>query len=233
MMRKNFCLTVIVLCVMGGYLHAEANRGPVRMPGGKAVETVFQTGFEKGEGFPDHPGYELTGKGVRSGNRCLTTNIGEQSPIRQYRIPVEGKKGRRLRISLWRKARRKCRFGLFLEQRSAATGKLVRTRLYTHPVIGGWEKYTATFVPTADKDCDISIVFPSYHGHQNATQAWLDDVKIQDMGPAVTWSRGCWEDFPALASDGKGRIWLAVIERRDVDPTIRPQVAVYRVIPGQ
>jgi len=228
-LQRTAILAAIGFCIALTHLHAGASRGPVQMPGGEPVETVFKTGFEKGEDFPEPHVYSLTTSDARSGNRSLTTRVDENTPVRQYRIPIQGKKGHRMRITLWRKSRKRCRFALFWEEKNTETGHLERSRLYTHPVGAGWEKYTATFIPKADKNCDISIVFPSYHNHKNATRAWLDDVRIDDMGPAVTWSLDRWEDFPALSSNGKGPIWIAVLERIDSDPVSRPQVGVYRV----
>lgn len=206
-------------------------RGPVPMPGSANAEVVFQTGFEQDDNFPQPQQHSVIDRAAHSGERCLTAAVDEDTPYRQYRIPIEGKDGRRLRVSLWRRSEHKCRLALFFEVEDETTGELRRKRLYTvHPPGGGWTRVEHTFTPTAGEGARLSIVWPSIHGGEfKPTQAWLDDLRIEDLGPAVGFTLDHAEDFPALTTDGAGRTWLAVTERRDFASMLRPQLGIFRV----
>ena len=207
------------------------DRGPVAAPGSGETELLFSTGFEPGEDFPASGQHSITDEVARWGGRSLKAEVDEDTPVRQYYIPITGRKGRRVRVSFWRRSSNACRLALFWEVPNERTGGLDRRRVFTiEPPGGGWAHVEHTFVPDADEGGRLSIVWPSiYGGGFDSATAWLDDLRIEDVGPSVEFSLDHAEDFPALTADGAGTHWLAVEERRDFASMIRPQVGVFRV----
>jgi hypothetical protein len=120
---------------------------------------------------------------------------------------------------------------LFLDVRDEASREMRRQQSYTVQSKGGeWNEVVRTFVPDADRGVRLNILWPStFGGRIRGTTAWLDDLRITDLGRAADFSLDYAEQFPTMTVDGSGTHWLAVDERRDFASSIRPQVGVFQV----
>jgi hypothetical protein len=210
-------------------------RGLQPMPSVAEGVVVFETGFEAGEDFPTAPLHSVTDDEAHSGRRSLIGTANADRPVCVYRIPIEGRKGHTLRVSLWRRSTVPVPIMLFLTAPNETTGETERHETYNIRSTGtDWSKVERTFIPDADRDVVLNILWPStFGGRVAAATAWLDDVRIVDLGGAADFGLDHAEQFPALAVDEGGRFWLAVDERRDFASSLRPQVGVFRVEDGR
>jgi hypothetical protein len=204
-------------------------RGPFPPPAAVEGEVVLETGFEPGEDFPRPMQHSVTDEGAHSGRHSLTGVDKDRDSV--YRIPIEGRKGHTIRVSLWQYSAGPASMRVSLQLRREETGERRPPQSYTiHSTGGKWLRVERAFVPDANRDVWLSILWPwTFGGRVETPEALLDDVRITDMGPAPDFSLDHAEQFPALTVDGAGTHWLAVDERRDFATSIRPQVGVFRV----
>jgi hypothetical protein len=210
-------------------------RGLQPMPSVAEGTVVFETGFERGEDFPKPPLHSVTYEEARSGRRSLVGTANADRPMCIYRIPIEGRKGHTLRVSLWRRSTIPVPTMLFLTGPNEITGETERHETYNIASSGtDWSRVERTFIPDANRDVLLNILWPStFGGRVAAATAWLDDVRIIDLGGAADFVLDHAEQFPALTVNDEGRHWLAVEERVDFASSLRPQVGVFRVTGGR
>jgi len=190
---------------------------------GSADERVlYSTSFEEAQPAPKAPAYTLTDRRSRTGKRSLTGAIDKANTGCFLRIPFEATKGKLLCVSYWILGQRGTAATMFVR-----TGKGLKSRKRiggaAAPAMNKWRQVIGEYLVGDNTSGVVEIVAPAGWSGKPG-RVWIDDVQLTETKappkpPEIV------EDFPSIACDSKGVVWLAMLER----PMPRRRISVYRV----
>ena len=186
-----------------------------------AAHIVFQTGFEKNNLSVDISDFELVDGMAYQGRRSLMGQITGPKQACFLQIPHYAKKGRQINVSFFVRTDKRSACAVFWRKNKAKT-PLARLK-------GGspdkWTYVSCSHVFDTNEKGDIQIVAPSSYDAP-AGRAWIDQLLITETDAV---SESDWPerviDFPAMAADKTGTIYLATLER----PEPARSIGVYKV----
>ncbi|UCG46071.1 MAG: DUF3604 domain-containing protein [Phycisphaerales bacterium] len=191
---------------------------------GRAFETerrvIFESSFEKGQ--PTLPaGQHTLVEGVaRTGNCSMMGRVTGPNRACFLEVPFESGAGSVVHVSFWVRSDSRSACAVFVRVGNKRTG--IARRIDNVPV-GRWTPVEARYEVAEETKGFIQIVAPSSH-NAPAGRAWVDDVCVWQTVSECDWPDRV-QDFPAVAYDGSGRLWMAVLERR----ALAASVGVYRI----
>lgn len=193
--------------------------------GAPPQNTLFHTRFAPGDTIPELDGLKLvTIDGARGGHGALG-EVAEANQHRQILIPLEDVADRFLELTLRMRSDQGSRCAVWLypeagERRNVAT---------LASVPRNWTETTFRFETGSTAKGTLRLVVPSSWG-ASPGRVWVDEITLTAT-PVVRAPYEPYEaeDFPVLARDGEGTIWLASLIR---DEGSR-RIGVWRVRDGQ
>ncbi len=183
---------------------------------------LYSTSFEEAQPAPKAPDYTLTARRSRTGKRSLTGAVDKPNTGCFLRIPFEASKGKLLRVSYWILGQRGTAATMFVRR---GKGLKARKRIgqTAKPAMNKWRQVTGEYLVGDDTRGVVDIVAPAGWSGEPG-RVWIDDVRITETKappspPEIV------EDFPSIACDSKGVVWLAMLER----PMPRRRISLYRI----
>ena len=182
-------------------------------------KVIFRSGFEPGDAGGDAPRHRVVEGVARSGKRSLQGEATGPNQASIVKIPFESPPSQVLRISFWVRSDKRSTAAAFVR-----VGKR-RDRLGTLKGVSSskWVRAQFSYPVAARTEGVIEIVAPSSYGAP-AGRMWIDDVTVTLVPDACEWPAHV-QDFPELAADCRGVVWMAAVER----PVPRRLVRVYRI----
>ena len=198
---------------------AAADKSPWATTG---VRTLVKTSFEAGEFLPDLEDHTLVTQRKRTGKQCLSGSIDKPQTGCFLRIPFASSKGKRVRVSFWVMGDRGTTATMFVGQTKARKD---RVRVACGKVMfspGKWQQVQGVYrVDTVTRGW-IEIIAPAGWSGK-VGRVWIDDLVVTESADQTEWPE-CVEDFPALACDEGGTLWMALLDR----PIPRKRISVFR-----
>jgi hypothetical protein len=184
------------------------------------TKTVFQTGFEADDQQLKIDGFQIVTEPVHTGRAAIVGQVNQPDTACFLRVPFHTTAAMTCEIRFWVRSDRGSRCALWARYDDGQ-----RQRIDTIDRIPrSWTKVTTQFVPRVGKPGVVEIVAPSSYGNAPVGKAWIDDVTITGR-PRPDFHSPPTEDFPALATDQAGQVWMAAVVRPIPDREIR----VFRV----
>jgi len=182
-------------------------------------KVIFRSGFEPGDATADTPHHRIVEGVARSGLRSLLGEVTGPNQASILKIPFESPPSQVLQISFWVRSDRRSTAAAFVR-----VGKR-RDRLGTLKGVSSskWVRGQFSYPVAARTKGVIEIVAPSSYGAP-AGKMWIDDVTVSLLPDTCEWPAHV-QDFPEVAADCRGVLWMAVLER----PVPRRLVRVYRI----
>lgn len=212
--RTGASILALALAVM-------ATEGRAGVAQSHSVRVVFETGFEPGEPMPTAPKHQVAAGRAHSGNRSLSGEVTDSNQACIFNVPFQASAKSLLHVTLWARSEKVSRCAVFVRTPAGRKG-LARVDTSAR-----WTLVEASYQVDRDTRGTIEIVGPSSFGVRPG-KMWIDDVRIVEVAGECEWPRHV-EDFPALTTDGQGRVWMAQLER----PVPRRFVRVYRIDEGK
>ena len=187
---------------------------------------LYSTSFEEGQPAPNITAYTLTTQRSRTGKRSLTGSVDKPNTGCFLRIPFEAAKGKLLDVSYWILGQRGTAATMFVR-----TGKGLKTRTRigktAAPAMNKWQEVNGVYRVGNDTRGVVEIVAPAGWSGKPG-RIWIDDLvltetKAPPAPPEIV------EDFPSIACDKQGVVWLALLDR----PLPRRRISVYRIEAGK
>lgn len=212
---------LLVLLSLSGVLNAAqpgvGERGILSDFGEKTV--LLQTGFEPNDSALKLDDHQRVNDRARSGKFSAFAKVDKPKMAAFLRVPFSGMKGRRIELSFWISSPDKTRCAVWV----TLDGKARRNVAAQDNLRPAWTQISAVAVPQTDQAGYFEIVAPSSHGAPPG-RAWIDDLRLT-ASPASQFTLAHTEAFPAIAADGAGQVWLAVVAR----PIPKKQFRLYRI----
>ncbi|MHC4249715.1 MAG: twin-arginine translocation signal domain-containing protein, partial [Planctomycetota bacterium] len=188
-------------------------------PGEGEGRVVFRSGFEPGDADAQAPQHRIVEDVARSGKRSLVGEVARPNQACILKIPFESPPSHVLQVSFWVRSDLRSTAAAFVRVGDR------RDRLGTLKRISSskWVRGRFDYPVAAKTRGVVEIVAPSSYGAP-AGRMWIDDVSLTLVPDACEWPAHV-QDFPDVAADGSGALWMAVVER----PVPRRLVRVYRV----
>jgi len=221
MNRREFLTGVVTTGLVYGFDHplsgAAMDHGQYIKKGSR---TILKTSFEEGQPVLGVKQHRLVEGVARTGEYSMMGEVTGPNQARFLEIPFESKKDRILHVSFWVRSDKRSACAVFMRIGKVRTS--LRPRIDNVPV-RTWRHVEARFTVSKDTRGVIQIVAPSSH-NAPAGKAWIDDVDVWETVSECDWPDHV-EDFPVIAFDQSGRLWMAVLERS----LHRGRVCVYRL----
>ncbi|MDP6637106.1 MAG: DUF3604 domain-containing protein [Phycisphaerae bacterium] len=183
---------------------------------------LYSTSFEETQPKPNIKDYTLTDRRSRTGKRSLTGAVDKPNTGCILRVPFEASKGKLLVVSYWILGQRGTAATMFVR-----TGKGLKNRTRIgkteSPAMNKWRQVTGMYRVGDNTRGVVEIVAPAGWSGKPG-RIWIDDLAITETKappapPEIV------EDFPSIACDAQGVVWLAILER----PLPGRRISVYRV----
>ncbi|MBT7297977.1 MAG: DUF3604 domain-containing protein [Victivallales bacterium] len=189
----------------------------------KAV--VFETRFAPGDPRPVMNGLTVVPNPKARGGHCAQGEITQPNKHQQLGIPLVDMDDRDMELTVRLRSDKGSRCAIWLR---SADGK--RRRVGSIDKIPRqWKTVTFRFETGTIGKGELHVVAPSsYNGVPG--KAWVDEIKLT-AGPSVRvpYAKGTAEDFPVMAKDEQGTIWMASLVRDDASR----KVGVWRIVDGE
>jgi len=183
---------------------------------------LYSTGFEETQSAPDLKDYTITTRRSRTGKRAITGSVDKPKTGCFLRIPFEASKGKLLCVSYWVLGLKGTAVTMFVR---TGKGLKTRTRIGTtvYPSMNKWREVRGEYLVGAETRGVVDIVAPAAWSGEPG-RVWVDDLRIIETKappapPQIV------EDFPSIACDGKGSVWIATLER----PMPGRRISVHRI----
>lgn len=195
-------------------------------PQALAKETVFHTLFAPGDPLPVLKTLTVVEVPNARGGRCALGEITAPNQHQQIDIPLKDLANRSLELTVRLRSDQNSRCAIWLRP---ATGERRRVGDLAN-VPKGWKEAQFRFETGLMAEGTLEIVVPSSWGAP-AGKVWVDEITLV-AGPAmvpVPYSPQAAEDFPVLAKDGAGTVWLASLVRDNASR----QIGIWKVVNGE
>lgn len=221
MKRREFLASLMAAGVAGGL-----NGKALAVLGGDGEylsadkRIIFKSSFEPGQPLLKAAQHKLVEGVARTGKRSMLGRVDLPNRACFLEVPFSSRKGHIIHVSFWVRSDKGSACSVFVRvgQKRTALGRRV-DRVPSRT----WRRVEAKYEVEQDTTGVIQIVAPSSHSAPMG-QAWIDDVLVYEVADETNWPDHV-QDFPALACDGAGNIWLAAVER----PESGSSVAIYRL----
>ena len=178
------------------------------LAGGGAERVIFESSFEKGQAMLAAKQHKIVEGVARTGKRSMMGEVKKDREACFLEVPFESQGGRVLHVSYWVRSDKLSASAVFVR-----TGKMragMAKRVDNVPA-NRWVRVEGRYEVQENCRGVVQIVAPSSHSAP-VGKAWIDDVRVWETVSEVDWP-GVVEDFPEVAYDGKGRLWMASLER--------------------
>ena len=180
---------------------------------------LFQTGFEDDQPTLEARQHKIVTGTARTGDRSLMGEVTEPNRARTFEIPLESARGKLVHVSFWVRSDHRSTCVTFAK----VDGKRTRIGAKVDRIpVNRWQQVRVFHGVVDDTPGVIEIVTPSSY-QAPAGKVWIDDLTVTETDDECRWPDHV-EDFPALACDGAGQLWLAVLAR----PLPKRSIRVYR-----
>ena len=216
MKRRDFLASLMAAGVAGG-LHGQA----LAALGGYGEylsadkRIIFESSFEPGQPLLKAAQHTLAEGVARTGKRSMVDRVEELNRACFLEVPFSSKEGHILHVSFWVRSDKGSACAVFArvgKKRTALGPRVERAPNRT------WKRVEARYEVQQDTKGVIQIVAPSSFNAPTG-KAWIDDVLVYETVDETKWPDHV-QDFPALACDGKGNVWLAAVERPETGPFV-------------
>ncbi len=149
---------------------------------------------------------------AHSGRGCVTGGVTQPNQAQFLRQKVTLRTDARYRLQLWARGTNQTKIAVWLRQ---GERRWNLSQLENIPV--RWQKFVVPFSAPESGAFDLELVAPSSHNAPPG-RVWVDDVALyeQVLPPAVSLTAPAEvADFPALTSDGQGRLYAAWVEFKE------------------
>jgi hypothetical protein len=190
-----------------------------------ATTVVFATRFAEGDPLPVMNGLTVVPMDKAHGGRCALGEITEPNKHQQMDIPLLDMDERAMELTIRLRSDKGSRLAVWLR---SGDGKRRR--------VGGldkiprqWKTTTIRFETSTIGKGQLEIVAPSSFG-ADPGKAWVDEIRLT-AGPSVKvpYAKDAAEDFPVLAKDAAGTVWMASLVR---DEATR-KIGVWSIVDGE
>lgn len=186
---------------------------------------LFHTRFAPGDPLPELQGLEVVALAAARGGHCALGEVTEPNQHRQILIPLENVADRILELKLRLRSDQGSRCAVWLQPENGERRRVAGL----DSVPKGWAEPTFRFETGDMAKGTLQLAVPSSWGAAPG-KVWVDEITLT-AAPAVRVPYEPYEaeDFPALARDGEGTVWLASLIR---DQGAR-RLGVWRIRDGQ
>ena len=149
---------------------------------------------------------------AHSGRACVTGEVKQPNQAQFLRQKVTLRTDARYRLQLWARGTNQTKIAVWLRQ---GKRRWNLSQLENIPV--RWQEFVVPFSAPNVGALELELVAPSSHNAPPG-RVWVDDVALYEMvlPPAVSLTAPAEvADFPALASDGQGRLYTAWVEFKE------------------
>ena len=226
---RRFLPAVMVLGIASPAVQLHAADIPGGGPawaGSQEKKVLFQTGFEQGQPTGELDGLQPTTRRARTGKRAVFGQVDKPQSGCFLRVPFTSSRGRMLHVSFWMVGDRGTVATMFVH---SGPGRKDRKRIGTKYEVSAskWRRVEASFRLEGGSRGVLEVVAPtSWSGKPG--RVWIDDLVLAESADVTGWP-ACVEDFPALACDKAGALWMALLDR----PVPRRRISVYRLAGGK
>jgi hypothetical protein len=188
-------------------------------------EVVFHTRFAPGDPLPGLERLTVVELAGARGGRSALGEVTEPNKHCQINIPLKGMENRAMELTVRLRSDQGSRCAIWLRPKTGT-----RRRLGDIMHIPKVWKDTTFRLETGDMtDGTLEIIAPSSWGSVPG-KAWVDEIRLTATPMAnVPYAKGAAEDFPVLAKDEQGTVWLASLLRDDATR----QIGIWRIVDGQ
>ena len=207
--RRDFLASMVVSGLASGLNGrlAAAMISQGQYAGGQG-RVILQTSFEKGQPTVKAAQHQIVEDMARTGSCSMMGRVARPNHACFLEIPFESKKDRIVHVSFWARSDKGSACAVFVRIGSKRTS--ISRRIDNLPV-RKWRHVEARYEVREDTRGIIQIVAPSSH-NAPVGKAWVDDVAVYETVNECDWPANV-QDFPVLAYDKSGDLWMAVLER--------------------
>lgn len=201
--RREFLVSVAGAGLVGGF----DERILAALVGGRE-RVIFESGFEKGQPMVAAKQHRVVEGIARTGRRSMMGEVNGDRQACFLEVPFESKAGHVIHASCWVKSEKGSAAALFVR---VGQKRVAMSRRVDKVPTNRWVRMEGRYEVPANCKGFVQFVAPSSHSAP-AGKAWIDDVRVWETQSRVEWP-GVVQDFGELAYDGKGRLWMASLER--------------------
>ncbi len=169
---------------------------------------IFESSFEPGQPRLSAKDHQLVEAVARTGRFSMMARVDAPMRARFLEIPFKSRAGRVLHVSCWLRSDKRSAAALFVQTQKM---RAAMTRRIDNVPADRWVRIEGRYEVPADCSGVVQIVAPSSHSAP-VGRMWVDDVRVWETVSEVAWP-GTVRDFPQLAYDGRGQLWMALLER--------------------
>jgi len=196
----------------------------------RAADIIKNGGFEEGgRGWKATMELVEDAAAARSGTRCMMGQVTAKNRSKTLAQELDLDSKRLYRLRMWLRSPDRCRAIIHL-----INGKSRLEVIEAANLPRKWRQYEVLFAPRISGKQTLQFAVPSsYSARGRIGKAYIDDIELEALSTPgmpvnVTNNQG-FNDFPALAAERDGALWLAWISYRDG----RDELAVARLVNGK
>ena len=203
------CLLAAALCILMLAVHSSDLADTAKSAPSGSERLVFKSSFEQEPLTAMAPQHELVRGVARTGQCSLMGQVSKPNDACVLKIPFEAKKNGVLLIRYWVRCDNKSTAATFVRigKKRFRIGPRVDKIASDH-----WTRVKAQYRAATDVSGTIEVIAPSSHSAPMG-KAWIDDIEIREVWDEFSWPDHV-EDFPAIANDSMGQLWLASLGRQ-------------------
>ncbi|MHC4744681.1 MAG: TolB-like translocation protein, partial [Planctomycetota bacterium] len=176
--------------------------------GGERV--IFESSFERGQPMVAAKQHSVVEGVARTGKRSMMGEVKGERQACFLEVPFESKAGHVIHASCWVKSEKRSAAALFVR---VGKKRVAMARRVDKVPTNRWVRIEGRYEVPENCKGFVQFVAPSSHSAPDG-KAWIDSVRVWETESRVEWP-GMVQDFGELAYDGKGRLWMASLERTD------------------